>query len=169
MLNFLNLYSLLESTNNNGNNIGLLIMLGVIVLLLVGMTIYSRFRNKNAKEKFTNEIQALKPGNKVKTVGGVCGVVVEIDREQNTFVLETGTNEKKSYVKFVIEAILQTDVQLEVPSEATASKIEEPKTSKNKTETAVEEKTEIEEKDEPKKTERPKKIQTVKKVQEKAE
>ena len=60
------------------------------------------------------EHQALRPGNKVKTIGGICGVVVEICPEDNTFVLETGTEASgKSYLKFDRQAIYQTDAKKE--------------------------------------------------------
>ena len=59
-------------------------------------------------------INAVKPGNKVKTIGGICGIVVEVDNEENTFVLETGTElSGKSYIKFDRQAIYQTDAVVE--------------------------------------------------------
>ena len=51
---------------------------------------------------------ALKIGDRVKTIGGICGFVAEINKEENTFVLETGMEGKKSYVKFDKGAIYQT-------------------------------------------------------------
>ena len=63
-----------------------------------------------------NMLNALKPGNKVKTIGGVCGVVVEVC-DDNTFVLETGTEKSgKSYIKFDKQAIYQTDAVAEKPA-----------------------------------------------------
>ena len=50
----------------------------------------------------------MKIGDKVKTIGGVCGYLYEINDEENTIVLETGTADKKSYVKFDKAAIYQT-------------------------------------------------------------
>ena len=38
----------------------------------------------------------------------MCGFVVEINDAENTFVLETGTDDNKSYVKFDKGAIYQT-------------------------------------------------------------
>ena len=55
-------------------------------------------------------LNAIQPGNKVKTIGGICGVVVEVCPEDNTFVLETGTESSgKSYIKFDKQAVYQTD------------------------------------------------------------
>ncbi|MCD8200796.1 MAG: hypothetical protein LUD47_01810, partial [Clostridia bacterium] len=44
------------------------------------------------------------------TIGGICGIVVEVDDEESTFVLETGSEETgKFYIKFDKQAIYQTD------------------------------------------------------------
>jgi len=59
-------------------------------------------------------LDAMKPGNKVKTIGGVIGVVVEVCPEDNSFVLETGTEKSgKSYIKFDKQAVYQTDAVAE--------------------------------------------------------
>ena len=55
-------------------------------------------------------LNAIQPGNKVKTIGGVCGVVVEVCPEDNTFIMETGSEKSgKSYLKFDKQAVYQTD------------------------------------------------------------
>ena len=50
----------------------------------------------------------LRIGDKVKTIGGVCGVVIAIDDAENTFTLETGSGDNVSYIKFDKGAIYQT-------------------------------------------------------------
>ena len=71
-------------------------------------------------------INASTRGNKVKTIGGICGVVVEVCPEDNTFVLETGTEASgKSYIKFDKQAVYQTDAVAEKPEKASKSKKEE--------------------------------------------
>jgi preprotein translocase subunit YajC len=63
-------------------------------------------------------LNALKPGCKVKTIGGICGVVVEVNREENTFVLETGNEANgKSYIKFDLVAVYQTDAKKDAAEE----------------------------------------------------
>ena len=55
-------------------------------------------------------LDAIQPGHKVKTIGGICGIVVEVNPEDNTFILETGTEASgKSYLKFDKQAVYQTD------------------------------------------------------------
>ena len=54
----------------------------------------------------------------MKTVGGVCGIVVEINDDDNTFVLETGNEVNgKSYLRFDKAAIYQTDAKVEKTDE----------------------------------------------------
>ena len=55
--------------------------------------------------------QAIRPGHKVKTAGGICGIVVEVC-DDNTVIIETGSeNSGKSYVKMDKELIAQTDAK----------------------------------------------------------
>ena len=77
-------------------------------------------------------LDAIKPGNKVKTIGGICGVVVEVNAEENTFVLETGTEASgKSYIKFDKQAVYQTDAVAEDAKKAKEEeKSEEPAETK---------------------------------------
>jgi hypothetical protein len=62
----------------------------------------------------------------VKTIGGICGVVVEICPEDNTFVLETGTEASgKSYIKFDMQAIYMSDA-LATQEEVVEESVEAP-------------------------------------------
>ena len=90
---------------------------------------------------------SIKPGNKVKTIGGICGIVVEVVEEDNTIVVETGTEASgKSYIKFDKQAIYQTDAVVEEkkvePAPAEEEKAEEPQQESVAEEPATEEKTE---------------------------
>lgn len=83
-------------------------------VFLIGALVALWFFSKRSQQKREKEIQdtldAIQPGNKVKTIGGICGVVVEVCNEDNTFVLETGSETTgKSYIKFDKKAVYQTD------------------------------------------------------------
>ena len=94
------------------------VILGVLLVAIVVMFIFSSKRRKKQEEEAKNLIDAVKPGNKVKTIGGICGIVVEVDNEENTFVLETGSEDSgKSYIKFDKQAIYQTDAVVEKKEE----------------------------------------------------
>ena len=90
-------------------------------------------------------LDAIKPGSKVKTIGGICGVVVEVNAEENTFVLETGTEASgKSYIKFDKQAVYQTDAVADTKAAGKAEEKAEEKSEEKAEEkaAAAEEKTE---------------------------
>ena len=100
------MYNLLAEQNNTGS----WIMVVVLMALLVVFMIYSNRSQKKRQKETMETLNAIQPGNKVKTIGGICGVVVEVCAEDNTFVLETGTEKSgKSYIKFDKQAVYQTD------------------------------------------------------------
>lgn len=90
-----------------------LITYGLFGLIAVGFVVFmifqSRSRKKQQKE-MADMLDAVGPGNKVTTIGGICGIVVEVCPEDNTFVMETGSEASgKCYLKFTKQAIYQTD------------------------------------------------------------
>lgn len=110
------LFNLLDSaassspTSGGGSNwMSWVLIIGLVLVIVVFMVLNSRSAKKRQKE--TQEmLDAIQPGNKVKTIGGVCGIVVEVNPEDNTFILETGTEATgKSYLKFDKQAVYQTD------------------------------------------------------------
>ena len=122
------LFNLLaENAENTGSPWATYIMLGAIVVIFIVMMVFSRRSQKKKQDEITNMLNAIKPGNKVKTIGGICGVVVELCKEDNTFVLETGTQASgKSYLKFDMQAIYQTDAKVENATATETPATEEP-------------------------------------------
>lgn len=90
------------------------VLIGVLVLVLVGsMILMNRRRAKQEKES-QDLINAVKPGNKVTTIGGIVGIVVEVDPEDDCIILETGSEASgKSHIKFIRQAIYQSDVTVD--------------------------------------------------------
>ncbi|MDE7162925.1 MAG: preprotein translocase subunit YajC [Clostridia bacterium] len=104
------LFSLLEEAAPKNNTWVSYVLIGVLVVILIVSMILMNRRSKKREEEAKKLIDAVKPGNKVKTIGGVCGIVVEVDPEEDTFVLETGSEGSgKCYMKFVRQAILESD------------------------------------------------------------
>lgn len=99
---------LAEGDNGGGNNAGTIIMLVVLVVAIVGLFVWQSISNKKRQKEAQAKVDALKVGDRVKTIGGICGFVHEINNAENTFVLETGTGDNKAYVKFDKAAIYQT-------------------------------------------------------------
>lgn len=92
------------------------LMIVVLLVAIVGLYIWSSISNKKKQKEAQNMVNSLKIGDRVKTIGGVCGFVAEINDSENTFVLRTGMDGKESYVKFDKGAIYQT-----APAEGTAN------------------------------------------------
>ncbi len=81
------------------------LIIGLVLVIVVFMVLNSRSSKKRQKETQAM-LDAIQPGNKVKTIGGICGIVVEVNPEDNTFILETGTEASgKSYLKFDNQAV----------------------------------------------------------------
>ncbi len=98
------------------------VVFGAIIVLLIVWMVFSSKKRKKQEQDAQNLINAVGPGNKVKTIGGVCGIVVEVDNEENTFILETGSETTgKSYIKFDKQAIYQTDAVVETQKPAEVS------------------------------------------------
>lgn len=109
--------------DDGGNQIFTYVLMGVLIVAVIAMFVISSRRSKKRQQEAEQLINSVKPGNKVKTIGGVCGIVVEVNDEENTFVLETGSEASgKCYMKFDKQAIYQTDavVNKDEKSEAPA-------------------------------------------------
>lgn len=86
------------------------IIIGIMCVAVIALMVYSGRKQKKRQQETMEMLDSIRPGNKVKTIGGICGVVVEVCPEDNTFVLETGSEENgKSYIKFDKQAVYQTD------------------------------------------------------------
>ena len=116
-------FNLLAAEGGGGTLAFLLILVGVMVVMMV----VSRRSQRKRQEEQMRTLDAVKPGNKVKTIGGICGVVVEVC-DDNTFVLETGTQKSgKSYIKFDKQAVYQTDAVVDKTPAKPVEKVEEVK------------------------------------------
>lgn len=104
------LFSLLADEGSNNNTWISYVLIGVLVVILIGSMILMNRRSKKREKEAQDLIDAVKPGNKVTTIGGVVGIVVEVNPEDNTFVLETGSEDHgKCFIKFIRQAIYESD------------------------------------------------------------
>ncbi len=88
------------------------VLMGVIVVAVIVMFVFSGKKNKQSQQEYIEQLAAIGPGNKVKTAGGINGIVVEVCEEDNTIILETGSETTgKSYLKIDKELIAQTDAK----------------------------------------------------------
>lgn len=124
-----------SSSASKGSGLGSTVLILGLVAVVVLFMIFNSRSTKKRQQEAQNKLDAIRPGNKVKTIGGICGVVVEVNPEDNTFVLETGTEASgKSYLKFDKQAVYQTDAvvnpapaQAEEKQETVEETVEEPK------------------------------------------
>lgn len=101
------MYNLLEeNTNNNGWLTW--VILGVLLVGIIGMFVWQSISGKKKQKEAQEMMDNLKIGDRIKTIGGVCGFLVEVNKAENTIVIETGNDNNKSYVKFDRAAIYQT-------------------------------------------------------------
>lgn len=104
------IWNLLAEDAPNTGWVMYVVLAAVIVLFVVWM-FFSSKKGKKRQQEYIEQLEAIQPGHKVKTVGGICGVVVEVC-DDNTVIIETGTElSGKSYVKMDKEAIAQTDAK----------------------------------------------------------
>ncbi len=103
------------------SNIVPTILLWVFVIgAAVALWFFSKRSQQKREEEINKTLNAIQPGNKVKTIGGIMGTVVELCPDEDAFILETGSDESgKSYIKFDKKAVYTTDA---VPAPA----VEEP-------------------------------------------
>ncbi len=87
------------------------VLIGVIILAFVAYMIFSGRKNKASQQEYIEQLEAIRPGHKVKTAGGICGIVVEVC-DDNTVIIETGSEASgKSYIKMDKPLIAQTDAK----------------------------------------------------------
>ena len=104
------LLNLLSSEQEPGSPVGTYLMMGILLLIIIVFMVLNNRSQKKRQQETMDMLNAIQPGNKVKTIGGICGVVVEVCPEDNTFVMETGSEKSgKSYIKFDKQAVYQTD------------------------------------------------------------
>ena len=100
-----------NSTAASGSGWEMWLIIGIALVALVVFMLLSGRKNKNSRREYMEQLDAIGPGNKVKTAGGICGIVVEVC-DDNTVILETGSETAgKSYIKMDKELIAQTDAK----------------------------------------------------------
>ena len=103
---------LLEAQKPQASTVIMWVVIAVLVGLAIFYFIFSGRRNKQRQREYVEQLEAIRPGHKVKTAGGICGIVVEVCDEDNTVIIETGSEKSgKSYVKMDKELIAQTDAK----------------------------------------------------------
>ncbi len=118
------LFNLLTETSTNtttgGNSWTMYIIIGVVLVGFIVMNVISNKKRQKQAQQEQEKKDKLCKGTKVLTIGGISGVVVSVDNENNTFVLETA----KSQILFDKRAIYQMELPEEVVKQAQTKDVE---------------------------------------------
>ncbi|MBP5466173.1 MAG: preprotein translocase subunit YajC [Clostridia bacterium] len=91
-----------------GGNISTYIIMGVMLVAIIGLFAWQSISNKKKQKKAQEMTQSMKAGDKIKTIGGVCGYLVSVNDAENTIVIRTGDEKTGTLMKFDKGAIYQT-------------------------------------------------------------
>ncbi len=103
-----NLLAEADANNGGGMNPATIVIMAVLIVGIIGLFVWQTISGRKKQKEAQEMVNTLKIGDRVKTIGGICGFVAQINDAENTFVLETGLEENKSYIKFDKGAIYQT-------------------------------------------------------------
>ena len=82
-------FLLLAETDRNGADWTLLIILGVFI---VGMLAFSIIPQRRKQKQMAEMNSRIKVGDKVKTIGGLYGTIVDYNEENNVFTILSGNS-----------------------------------------------------------------------------
>ena len=103
----------LPTSNGAGSTTGqfpwFLVIMGVLIVFIIVSNAKNNKKRREQMEAEREKRNAIQPGFKVTTIGGILGTVVEVDDEANTFVLQTGTEQCPCYLKFDKVAIYASE------------------------------------------------------------
>lgn len=93
------------TTNNGAGNWIVWVGLLVVIVIMFVVNYFSRKKQQKAAEE---KMSAIKAGDKIKTIGLICGTVVSVDDVQNTLLIQTGEGDKVGYITIDKNAVYQT-------------------------------------------------------------
>jgi len=115
------LYFLADAASNQGSNGGLLGMLPML-LIMVGVFYFMLIRPENKRKKEAEQLRSnIKNGDKITTIGGVMGTVVDV--KGDSFVVETSADQVR--IEFAKWALSTNDTAAEAAKEEAKKKQEE--------------------------------------------
>lgn len=116
----------LLQTQSGGGSSATWIILVILLVALVAMYIVSSIKRKKYNQETIAMLDALKPGDKVKTYSGIYGTVVSIREttDGKVITLETGDDKNKSFVTIDSSVIYCLDKKQDVVYDANGDIIE---------------------------------------------
>ena len=121
-------WNLLADEANGNKNPMSFVFIGILLVLIVVYFVWSSKSMKKrdeARQKMVEE--SLRVGVEVLTIGGIYGTIVEVDADGSHFVIETGSETQKSYLKFdkvAFHSVVVKDEEVEETAETTEESTE---------------------------------------------
>ena len=105
------------------------IFVALLVVLVVVLLVVPMFTNKKRAKQTTELHNSLKPGDVIKTVGGIIGTIKSIRQitpNDKEMVIETGEGDNKTTMVFDIQALYQVMSRADEPVDTFEQKADEP-------------------------------------------
>ena len=78
------------------------IVLGAFFVLMIVMTIIPQRKQKKKMQEMMNSIQV---GDKIMTIGGFIGTIIEVNEETGRYTINVGTEEQPTNVVIIKNAV----------------------------------------------------------------
>ena len=91
-----------------GGNWSMILLLGIMVVFVLVMIIPQKKREKKIKSM----LEAVKPGDRVRTIGGIYGKIVSIDGDKA--IIESADGTQIEFAKGAISTVESSDVEAEM-------------------------------------------------------
>lgn len=82
-----------------------IIMIAILGVFFVAMILMSVIPQRKQKKKMQDMMDSLSVGDKVMTIGGFVGTIVEINKDSDRFLINVGTDDVPTNVTVVRNAI----------------------------------------------------------------
>ena len=82
-----------------------IIMIVILGVFFVGMILMSVIPQRKQKKKMQDMMDSLSVGDRVMTIGGFVGTIVEINKDSDHFLINVGTDDAPTNVTVVRNAI----------------------------------------------------------------
>ena len=88
-----------------------------VLILVIGLFAFTivmpMITNKKRRKQMMEMMDAMKVGDRIKTIGGMVGAITSIDAEAGLFVINVGTEENPTYVTIDKTAVYPLNVMPE--------------------------------------------------------
>ena len=94
----MNIFTLAEAAENNQGGFGSIWPIIAIVAVFAVMFILTSIPQKKRQKQMQNMLAQLKPGDQIKTIGGMIGVVTAVNDMTGLLTINVGTADAPTYI-----------------------------------------------------------------------